>query len=95
MVAIKALPAVPSYTATHHILQAHSRRPEEPRSVLPDKDKTSNNTSFHQPQSHDTHFIYETCSCLPTDPPPSSIPGGGGGPPALHPLILKQSTISQ
>ncbi|QQP53972.1 Hypothetical protein FKW44_006636 [Caligus rogercresseyi] len=65
------------------------------RAYCQDKDKTYNNTILSPATNHnDTHHsfmrravVYQPIRCRP-------LFRGGGGPPALHPLILKQSTIS-
>ncbi|QQP37355.1 Hypothetical protein FKW44_017589 [Caligus rogercresseyi] len=70
--------------------------PRNPRVYFQDKNKTSNNTILSTATNHnDTHnsFMIRAVICPPIRRRPL-FRGGGGGPPALHPLILKQSTIS-
>ncbi|QQP36155.1 Hypothetical protein FKW44_021161 [Caligus rogercresseyi] len=69
--------------------------PRSPGAYCQDKDKTSNNTILSPATNHnDTHhsFMRRTVVYPPIRRRP--LFRGGGGLPALHPLILKQSTIS-
>ncbi|QQP58128.1 Hypothetical protein FKW44_003343 [Caligus rogercresseyi] len=69
--------------------------PSSPVAYCQDKDKKSNNTIL-SPATNHNHTNYSFMRHGVVYPPIRHGPlfRGGGGPPALHSLILKQSTIS-